>query len=260
MPRLQPLSHCSPSPSHVACQGASTAAGAVMNPVPGRPRLRAVPTSSRSSLADDVYEAVKALIMNHEIAPRARLSIDALARQLEVSPTPIREALARLEADGLAVRERDRGYFTTAVLTTAEVSELFDLRDTLEPWLAASAARRRTPADLDRLEAELARMPAVPAGLGYENYRDLAEHDRRFHLLVAGIAGNRWAAQALERTHCHLHLFRLNYSARLGSTAVQGHRIITDAIRLADPDAAAGAMASHLASSRQRVLGVVDPV
>ncbi|MDQ1690891.1 MAG: hypothetical protein QOD87_999, partial [Pseudonocardiales bacterium] len=57
---------------------------------------------ARPSLSDDVYEAIKALIMNHAIAPGSRLSIDQLARDLAVSPTPIREALARLESDGLA--------------------------------------------------------------------------------------------------------------------------------------------------------------
>lgn len=60
---------------------------------------------ARPSLSDDVYEAIKALIMNHAIAPGSRLSIDQLARDLAVSPTPIREALARLESDGLAVKE-----------------------------------------------------------------------------------------------------------------------------------------------------------
>jgi DNA-binding GntR family transcriptional regulator len=213
------------------------------------------PLPARPSLSDDVYEAIKTLIMNHAIAPGSRLSIDQLARDLAVSPTPIREALARLESDGLAVKESLRGYSTTPVLTSEEVLELFELRGVLEPWLAERAATRRTPEDLSRLHNELASMPAVPSGQGYEDYRELASHDSRFHLLVAGLAGNAWARAALERTHCHLHLFRLNYTHKLGSTAIIGHREIVAAIEAGDPGAARSAMQRHLDDSRSRVAG-----
>ncbi len=52
----------------------------------------------RHVLSDETYEAIKAMVMNHEISPGARVNIDALAQHLEVSQTPVREALARLEA------------------------------------------------------------------------------------------------------------------------------------------------------------------
>ena len=67
----------------------------------------------RQALADDVYEAINALLMDSIIAPDARITIDTLARQLGVSPTPVREALARLESDGLVVKQGLRGYFAT---------------------------------------------------------------------------------------------------------------------------------------------------
>ncbi|NUS84410.1 MAG: GntR family transcriptional regulator, partial [Streptomyces sp.] len=55
----------------------------------------------QDALTDRVYESVKAMIMDHEIAPGARVSIEGLARQLNVSATPVREALARLESERL---------------------------------------------------------------------------------------------------------------------------------------------------------------
>src|SRR3954447_4797766 len=82
----------------------------------------------RPALADEVYEAVKALVMDHVIAPGARVYIDGLARQLGVSQTPIREALARLESDGLVTKEPLRGYSATPLLTRSEVDDLFQFR------------------------------------------------------------------------------------------------------------------------------------
>ena len=63
----------------------------------------------RSVLSDDIYEMIKAMIFDHEIAPGAKVNIDALAVQLDVSQTPVREALARLESDGLIAKEPLKG-------------------------------------------------------------------------------------------------------------------------------------------------------
>src|SRR5689334_22138989 len=104
------------------------------------------PLAPRQALADDMYEAIKALVMDHVIAPGARVNIDWLARELGVSQTPIREALARLESDGLVTKAPLRGYSATALLTRAEVDELFQFRLLIEPWAAARAAELATRA------------------------------------------------------------------------------------------------------------------
>jgi DNA-binding GntR family transcriptional regulator len=213
------------------------------------------PLPGRQTLTVDVYEAVKALIMDHVVAPGSRLGIDRLARDLNVSPTPIREALARLESDGLAVKEPLRGYSTTPVLSAAEVEALFEFRRVIEPWAAAHAAQRSTPDGLARLQAELASIAEVPNGEDYEAYRELANHDARFHLLIAELAGNQFLAASFERTHCHLHLFRLRYTTGLGATAIAGHREIVTAVATGDAAAARAAMIAHLKASRSRLLG-----
>jgi len=215
------------------------------------------PLPGRQTLTVDVYEAIKALIMNHTIAPGSRLSIDQLARELQVSPTPIREALARLESDGLAVKEPLRGYSTTPVLTRGQVEQLFEFRGVIEPWAAARAAQRRKPEGLERLTAELDSISGVPAGEDYQAYRELADHDARFHLLVARLAGNEFVGGAFERTHCHLHLFRLRYTTGLGATAIAGHRDIVAAISAGDAAGARTAMIAHLKASRARLVGGV---
>src|SRR5689334_8294458 len=128
----------------------------------------------RLTLTEDVYEAVKSLIMDHRIAPGERVTIDALARQLAVSPTPIREALARLESDGLVRKRAMAGYSTTPLLGRAEFEELFEMRLLLECPAAGRAAGRRADGGID--DGELAALAAdadLPdrlTGSGYAGY------------------------------------------------------------------------------------------
>jgi DNA-binding GntR family transcriptional regulator len=204
-------------------------------------------------LAHDVYEAVKALVMDHVIAPGARVSIDGLARQLGVSQTPIREALARLESDGLVTKEPLRGYSATPLLTRSEVDDLFQFRLLIEPWAAARAAENATRDDHARIAAEIASCPEAPPSDAYEAYKALAAHDHRFHTLLAVLAGNRQLRVALERTHCHLHIFRLYSAGGGGSQTLAEHQRIAAAVTRGSASSAEQAMREHLECARDRL-------
>ena len=211
----------------------------------------AVRPVSRRVLTDDVFEAVKTMVMDHAVKPGERLSIDGLAQRLGVSHTPVREALARLEAVGLAVKEPLRGYRTTALLSRAELDDLFDFRLLVEPWAAGRAAERA--GDRARGLTELLEGFDEAPAEGYARYRALTEHDQRFHDLVTALAGNDHARQALARTSCHLHIFRLYYVQQIGSTALAEHRAVGAAVTAGDAAGAAEAMRAHLVASRDRL-------
>jgi DNA-binding GntR family transcriptional regulator len=213
---------------------------------------------ARHLLADDVYETVKAMLMDHAIAPTARLSIDGLARQLEVSQTPIRETLARLESEGLVIKEPMRGYSATSLLDRESLEDLYELRLLLEPWAAARAARRVTDEGVARLKAELATCPVAPMGTDYHAYRLITAHDGRFHDLVAELSGSAQVRAALERTHAHLHLFRVSYGQNHGSHALDEHHEIGRAIADRSPRDAERAMRKHLVTARDRLLPMVS--
>ncbi|GAA1246414.1 GntR family transcriptional regulator [Pseudonocardia aurantiaca] len=208
--------------------------------------------------AADVYERVKALIMDSRLAPGVKINIDAVARDLEVSHTPLREALARLEADGLAVKHARRGYTAAPLLSRAELDELYDLRLLLEPYAAARAAERITDFGVERLEAELATFDQAPEDEGYQAYGALAAHDRRLHDLVLELAGNETVRTCFNRTHAHLHLYRLYYGGRTGNEAISEHRALADALTARDPRAAAERMREHLERSRDRLHRIFD--
>jgi DNA-binding GntR family transcriptional regulator len=216
------------------------------------PRIAVRP--SRQVLADGVYEQIRALIMNHGIAPGARANIDELARELDVSGTPVREALARLESEGLVSRLPLRGYRVTELLTRKEVEDVYGLRLLLEPPSAAAAARAMTPGFATALEEELATCPSAPAGSTYEGYKALTAHDARLHELILGLAGNEAVRQAFVRTHCHLHFFRLSYNQPFGEQAIVEHRAIVSALAAGDAPAAREAMKVHLETARDRLL------
>jgi DNA-binding GntR family transcriptional regulator len=216
----------------------------------------------RQALADDVYEAINALLMDSIIAPDARITIDTLAGQLGVSPTPVREALARLEADGLVVKQGTRGYFATPRLSLAEMKDMYDLRLLIEPWGAGRAAERADVSAKRRLSEELRTLPTAPRQPDYAHLKAMSNHDARFHDLILELAGNEFVRQSFQRSHCHLHLFRLQYgksSTTLAATAaVQEHKSIAAAIRKQDATAAEESMREHLASSRDRIVAIVD--
>src|SRR5438270_12214972 len=109
-------------------------------------------------LRESVYESVKRLLMDTDLEPGSRVCIDRLARDLGVSPTPIREALFRCEAEGLVVRRPNAGYTVAPLLDAAGLADLYDLRLLLEPVAAARAAQRAGPADLAALPAAGAAM------------------------------------------------------------------------------------------------------
>jgi DNA-binding GntR family transcriptional regulator len=218
----------------------------------GGRRLEALP--GRQVLADGVYEQIRALIMNDGIAPGARMNIDEIARELGVSGTPVREALARLESEELVSRLPLRGYRVTELLNRKEVDDMYALRLLLEPPSAALAAAAMSDANVALLEAEMATCPAAPAEDAYRDYKALTAHDQRLHELILRLAGNAAVEQAFARTHCHLHFFRLNYNQPFGEQTITEHRVIVEALIAGNPAGARKAMTDHLEVARDRLL------
>ena len=213
----------------------------------------------RHVLSDEVHERIKAMLMDHAIAPGARISIDGLARQLGVSPTPVREALARLESEQLAVKSPLKGYRATELLTLQEFDDLFQFRRLIEPWAARNAAQRIDDEGRRALRAELCSV-TPPKKATYGSYKALTAHDSRFHSMVARLSGSEQVRVALERTHCHLHIFRLHWDRSFGPQTLAEHRRIAKAIAQRLPEESEAAMVDHLeAGLHGRLMGVYDP-
>ena len=171
----------------------------------------------RQILTDGVYEAVKELVMDQHIEPRSRVNIDKLARDLGVSPTPVREALARLESDGLVIKEPLRGYSIAPLLDRAAFEELYEVRLLLEPHVARRAGERANARLVRNLQRVIDEMRATIEALGGETEA------------------------------------RPYYTSGIGEDTITERQRILDAVKRRDPDQAAAAMVVHIEQSRQRL-------
>ncbi|MEU4623579.1 GntR family transcriptional regulator [Actinoplanes sp. NPDC023801] len=210
----------------------------------------------RPTLGDDVYESLRSAVLEHILAPGDRVNIDALARELDVSPTPVREALARLEAERL-VRKRPRaGYTVSPLLTVAEFNDMFDMRLLLECQAARWAAERATEAQCEELMLESAR--TVEAGDDPTWHAAFTALDARLHDLVAHLSASPLLRESISRLHSHLHLHRRYFPYDQTAITNDEHRVLAVAIRDHDPDRAEAAMRLHLTRARERHLAAFE--
>lgn len=205
-------------------------------------------------LTEEVYEALRALLMNLDIAPGERINIGALARSMGVSVTPIRESLARLESESLVRKTPLVGYAATATLSWEQLAAMYDVRLALEPLAASRAATRATTQDLEAIEATVVAMRNSPGGERWEDYGSVALEDANFHRAIAAAAGNEFLFESLERLHAHLHLYRLYFRQGIERVTLSEHEAILTALRSGSADEAAAAMRAHLVSSKDRLV------
>ncbi|MFC3687943.1 GntR family transcriptional regulator [Aquipuribacter hungaricus] len=215
----------------------------------GRPRKR---------LADEVYDTLLAQLMSLRIVPGSRVTIDALARELGVSQTPIRDALNRMEADGLVVRVHHAGYRIPPQITRGRFEDMLEVRLLLEPAAARRAAERATPEHVRGMRQMLAEMADLAGGDGHLAYGAFGRRDAAFHDLVALSGGNALVREALARLHTHVHLFRLLFDTQVTSLATAEHDEVLEAVASRDPDAAAWAMRTHILRSGERFGALFD--
>lgn len=207
--------------------------------------------AARQPLVDDVHDVLVDMLMNHTLSPGTRLNIDALARTLGVSPTPVREALARAEAAGLVVKERNRGYAVAPLIGLDELHALMDFRLLVEPHAAAQAAER-----VDEQQAQELLDYSHSGGSGADdpaaNRLDML-YDAQFHDMIAALSGNPWLRESLTRLRSHLHMYRLYHHAAQAAATKPEHVRIAEAIVARDPDAARAAMTQHLRTAMNRI-------
>ena len=207
----------------------------------------------RQARTDEVYRAIKELLMMREIAPGSPIRSAAIAERLSVSPTPVREALAALEIEGLVSRTPMVGYAAARELDRAAFEGLFEVRLLLEPVAARDAALNTNASSVQRIHDALERMRNAEARRWTASEaRQFIEQDSRFHNEVAAMSGNPWMADAVRRLHSQVHLFRVMASPDAIEHVVPEHASILAAIRQGDAATASSAMAAHILAARER--------
>jgi DNA-binding GntR family transcriptional regulator len=202
---------------------------------------------ARQVLAVKVYDTLKERIMDDEFAADNRINIDALALELKVSQTPIREALSRLAAEGLIDFASYKGYTVRPLLSARELADFLHVRKLLETDAARLAAPRLSLFDLNLLAQLLEEMRAIHPSPKFREYRVFNGLDQRFHEAIVAMSANPFLLQTYQSLNVHLHLARYHGSRETNfrSTMLE-HQAIYEALRQHDGEAAAQALAAHI--------------
>lgn len=207
--------------------------------------MRLVP----NSLHDEVAARLRERIFAGELTPGSFLDEVKLAEQLEISRTPLREALKVLTAEGLVRHEPRRGCFVAEV-TEQDLDEIFPVIALLEGRCAFEAAQNATDADLAVLEDlhdKLARHAKAKRINAYY------ETNYAIHEAIIALAGNRWLAGVIGDLRKILKLARqqqLHAPGRL-EQSLSEHLAVFAALKARDPEGAEAAMRTHLTRQRE---------
>lgn len=191
--------------------------------------------------SDVIAAALRELIITGELEPGTPLRQRDLAIRFGVSPTPVREALSRLEAEGLVHHDLHRGAIVVEGTADAD-EEGYKVRAALEAFAARAAAARITPEGLDRLQALHEEFAAAPA-----DSPALADLNRRFHFAIYEASGSP-VLLALLRLLWH----SLRQSPQVLSPqreSIPQHAAIVEALRSHDADRAERLMRDHVLSA-----------
>ena len=224
-----------------------------MAPAADTPQLDRMPV--RSMLSDEVYDVLREGLLSGRIEPGARLNLDRLARQLHVSNTPVRQALARLVSDGLVIQTPYRGFSAAELLDEQRVRQIYEFRLILEPGAARLAATRRSAEDSEALIA-LTDPGEVDAMIADGHSHGLADRDGVFHQRIAASTGNHVLHEHLEQVLTRMPTSGLYSHGSTVKLAWEEHRAIAAAIEAGDDEAAAHAMKAHLMNGMARMRAV----
>lgn len=192
------------------------------------------------------YERIKAGILDGTFPPGAALAELALGEWCGVSRTPVREALSRLEQDGLVSRT-ERGMAVTE-RTPEEILDIYETRIALEATAARMAAMRHGVLDRARLERLLIAVEDVDVG----DQQAMADRNREFHRAIWMATHNRSLIDLLDRLHLHLLRYPMTTLTAPGrwERALAEHRVLFEAIVDGDPAAATAAAEHHFTAAR----------
>ncbi|MDR3589471.1 MAG: GntR family transcriptional regulator [Negativicutes bacterium] len=196
------------------------------------------------SLREKAYEVMKNQIITGKLPPGIALNERELVADIGVSRTPIREALNRLEKEHLVVITPQKGAAVSPI-TPKVINDIFQLREVLEPYVIGVVTPTFPEAELRRFQTSFSAPPIEECDL-------LAKIDREFHSAIVYSFGNDYLNHFMENMYIHnerIRFLSLRLPQRLAES-VDEHLTIIEAMLTRDPQQAAAAMRTHLASAR----------
>jgi DNA-binding GntR family transcriptional regulator len=205
-------------------------------------------------LSEKAYRLLKHKIVTLDLEPLAIIDDLALANELGIGRTPIREALHQLAAEGLIIIAPRRGMFVADISIT-DLSKIFQVRMEMEGFCARLAAARISAAQIAQMEATIDALGTISGSDG----RELMDIDERFHWLLYEAADNEFLAEMLNRLHAHsCRLWHLVLDD-LGDvrSAIEQHGQILEALKARDAARAETLVRDHISDFQRRISAVI---
>ena len=200
-----------------------------------------------------LYGRLKEMTVNFQIRPGERMNEVALARALDASRTPLREALNRLVAERLIEFRPGKGFYCRA-LDPKSIFQLYELREIIETAAVRIACRRASDEGIRALREELYRQ-----GLAYKGktVREVTQFDEAFHVGIAKLSGNDELVRQLSLINERIRFIRwVDMASRVQHTKGE-HRLLMEAIELRDGECAAEILRAHIVKRMDQIVASV---
>jgi DNA-binding GntR family transcriptional regulator len=203
----------------------------------------------QASSADVIYDALRDAIIRGEIAEGEALRQDSIAQMFNVSRIPVREAMQRLEAQGLVISERYKGV-VVASLSHEQITEIFQFRALVEPKVIAMAVPRMSESSLDMAQKYC---DAFGAETDPKRWGDL---NRQFHTCLYRDCGKPYFLSVVDKTSdlVERYVRLVLYLSEGMRNAVAEHQAILDACKARNPELAAALTRSHIETASVTLL------
>ena len=195
------------------------------------------------TLSDRLVDVVRDMILSGAIEQNVPIRQDALASELNVSKIPVREALVRLEQDGLVISHANRGFFVRA-MSSQEAEEIYALRLKLEPDASAEACLAANDKERQAAQDILVQLDAAAAARSPQ----VGPLNRAFHMALTQPGNNTITAGIVSRLHIMADRYvrkHLEFKGRHETAAAQHHEIL-QAWLARDPDTVRALITNHL--------------
>lgn len=207
-------------------------------------------------LRDVVFHTLRQAILKGELKPGERLMEIHLAQKLGVSRTPVREAIRKLELEGL-VRMIPRKGAVVAEITISDLEDVLEVRMALEELAVKLACRMLTPEQLEEIGALAEEFEQTLYG---EDVGACAQADMRFHEAIYEATGNGRLVQILNNLREQMYRYRMEYlkDRDAHQQLVQEHAEILEALADRDVERALEASGRHIERQKEHIIGVLN--
>ncbi len=214
----------------------------------------------RSNIGEKVYRTLRERFLSREFKPGQRLHLPEMEKQMEISRTPLKDALNRLAAEGL-IKIKPRSGTFVAPLDPVEIAESFEVRRALELCAVELLIPLLPAPQFRQIRDLMQQMDAIlESGEDPENYRRYISLDREMHQLIVQSAGNKRLAMAWDQVNVHVQMARVNYEGALAEfqRSQREHHEIVQALEARDIDAARQALDKHIKLAKATLLDMIQ--